>query len=465
MKNSYHNLVNQSHTFPVMGFALKDGNLTFHNIDIGELIKKYGTPFRLVYLPKIGAQIEQAKHLFNKAIENLDYRGKYQYAYCTKCNHLYPIVATALKHQVHLETSSSYDIDLIINLLEKGEIDLNRTILHNGYKTNGYLKQILRLKKLGFSNTIVILDSQQELKRLLQLTPTISIGIRMATSQESKSAFHTSRLGIPPTEILDFFRKEIKDNPSITLKMVHFFMDSGIKDNAFYWGEFQQALGLFAQLKKEHQALDSFNIGGGFPIANQLSFNYDYESIIFKMVKRIKNTCAVEKIEEPDIYSEFGKYTVGESSAVIFEVLETKQQNDTEKWYIIDNSLLNTIPDAWAIKERFILLPINKWQQPSERVNIGGISCDHTDYYNSEDMSQEVLLPISKSTDTESLFLGFFHTGAYQDAISGYGGVKHCLVPSPKQIIVELDDQGQLVDRVFKQELNTGDVLKELGYK
>ena len=137
------------------------------------------------------------------------------------------------------------------------------------------------------------------------------------------------------------------------------------------------------------------------------------------------------KCLEPDIFTEFGKYTVGEAGAIIFEVLEQKQQNDTETWYIINNSLMNTIPDAWSIHEKFILLPSINGIMNMARVNIGGISCDHSDYYNSEDLNQEVLLPKYDAKEKEPLYLGFFHTGAYQDSISGYGGIKHCLIPSP----------------------------------
>ncbi len=116
--------------------------------------------------------------------------------------------------------------------------------------------------------------------------------------------------------------------------------------------------------------------------------------MINEIMANIKDACTREKIEEPDIYTEFGRYTVGESGALIFKVLEQKQQNDTESWYIIDNSLMNTIPDAWSMHEKFILLPINKWNNEYKRVNIGGISCDHSDYYNSEDLNQEVLLAL-----------------------------------------------------------------------
>jgi len=167
---------------------------------------------------------------------------------------------------------------------------------------------------------------------------------------------------------------------------------------------------------------------------------------------------------EPDIFTEFGKYTVGESGAIIFQVLEQKQQNDTERWYMVDNSLMNTIPDAWSIFEKFILLPVNKWDNEYSRVNIGGISCDHSDYYNSEDMNQQIFLPRYSDDDSEPLYVGFFHTGAYQDSISGYGGIKHCLIPSPKLIIIDRDETGNFVDTVYRNEQKVEDMLHILGY-
>jgi len=246
--------------------------------------------------------------------------------------------------------------------------------------------------------------------------------------------------------------------------MLHFFVDSGIKDSPYYWGEFQKALKTYIDLKKESQTLDSFNLGGGFPIRNNLGFAYDYEYMINEIVINIKEACTNSKVPEPNIYTEFGKYTVGESGAIIFEVLEQKHQNDTEIWYIINNSLMNTIPDAWSIHEKFILLPINKWDNEYSRVNIGGISCDHSDYYNSEDLNQEVFLPTYSKEDKEPLYLGFFHTGAYQDAISGYGGIKHCLIPSPKHVIIDRDDKGNIVDYVYRNEQSFEDMFKLLGY-
>jgi len=466
MKNTYFDLIDQSYYFPQEGFDLKNGNLTFHGISLKHLIKKYGTPFRFIYLPKIGDQIKKARNLFNRAIKKQNYKGKYNFCYCTKCNHFSHVVSEALKHNVNLETSSSFDIDLILSLLSEKKIDKKRIIICNGYKTTEYLQKIVAIQKMGFSNIIVVLDSKSELEKLLSVSEDqiIKIGMRMAINEEPQSAYYTSRLGIRQNEIINFFKTNIKGNKKVELKMLHFFVDSGIKDSPYYWGEFQKALKTYIDLKKESQTLDSFNLGGGFPIRNNLGFAYDYEYMINEIVINIKEACTNSKVPEPNIYTEFGKYTVGESGAIIFEVLEQKHQNDTEIWYIINNSLMNTIPDAWSIHEKFILLPINKWDNEYSRVNIGGISCDHSDYYNSEDLNQEVFLPTYSKEDKEPLYLGFFHTGAYQDAISGYGGIKHCLIPSPKHVIIDRDDKGNIVDYVYRNEQSFEDMFKLLGY-
>lgn len=466
MKNTYFDLIEQSFYFPQEGFDLSDNYLTFHGVSLKYLIEKHGTPFRFIYLPKIGAQIKKARNLFNRAIKNNAYKGKYHFCYCTKCNHFHHVIQEALKHKVNLETSSSFDIDLILNLYEKKRLDKARIIIHNGYKTDEYLEKIIQMQESGFENSIIILDSIKELRRLekIKTKEKIKIGLRMAINEEAQSAYYTSRLGIAHTEVIDFFKKEIKDNEKFELKMLHFFVDSGIKDTLYYWGEFNKALKLYVDLKKECESLNSFNLGGGFPIRNHLGFEYNYEYMINEIITNIKDACTRENVPEPDIFTEFGKYTVGEAGAIIFKVLEQKQQNDTETWYIINNSLMNTIPDAWSIHEKFILLPVNKWQNEYGRVNIGGISCDHSDYYNSEDLNQEVLLPKFSDRDKEPLYLGFFHTGAYQDSISGYGGIKHCLIPAPKHVIIDRDDRGNFIDYVYREEQSVKEMFNILGY-
>lgn len=468
MKNTYFDLIDQTYDFPQEGFDLREDHLTFYGLSIKYLIEKHGTPLRILFLPRINSQIKKAKNHFNRAIRSNRYRGKYYYCYCTKCNHFSAVIKAALKEDVQIETSSAYDIDLIRQLHKEGEIDTDKILVHNGYKTDNYLDKIIELHKDGFVNSMIVLDSKSEFRRIQERLPKldhkIRIGIRMAINEEPQSAYYTSRLGIRQTEIVDFYNTEIQQDDRFELTMLHFFVDSGIKDTLYYWGEFQKALKLYSELKKCCESLSAFNLGGGFPIRNNLGFEYDYKYIINEIIDNIKTMCEADDIDEPDIYTEFGKYSVGESGATIFKVLEQKQQNDSEIWYMVDNSLMNTIPDAWSILEKFILLPINKWRNEYTKVNIGGISCDHSDYYNSEDFNQQVMLPTYSDDDKEPLYVGFFHTGAYQDSISGYGGIKHCLVPSPKVLIIDRDNKGNYIDTVYSEEQTAVDMLRILGY-
>jgi arginine decarboxylase len=190
--------------------------------------------------------------------------------------------------------------------------------------------------------------------------------------------------------------------------------------------------------------------------------------MVNEIVANIKRACKKAKVPMPNIFTEFGSFTVGESMAHIYSVITQKEQNDKEVWYMIDSSFITTLPDTWGIGEKFLMLPINKWQNEYHRVVLGGITCDSHDYYDSEEHINEVFLPKLTNGDVESdkqpLYLGFFHTGAYQDQISGYGGIKHCLIPSPKHIIVEKDRTGKLVDWVYAKEQSAQSMLKILGY-
>ena len=463
--NRYFDLIDQTFYFPQEGFDIENGYLVFNGIPLIYLIKKYGTPMKLTYLPKIGSQIKKARNMFTRAMKSLGYRGQYHYCYCTKSSHFSHVLDEVLRYEVQLETSSAFDIDLIQRLFKKGKIDKDIIIVCNGFKTQAYMERIAGLINDGFEHVIPVCDNMDELAFYERAVKgRCKIGLRVATEEEPNFEFYTSRLGIRQAEVLRFFRERVKDNPKFEFKMLHFFVDTGIKDTLYYWGELKKAIKLYCDLKRESKDLHAINIGGGMPILNSLGFEFDYKYMVKEIVGLIGQACEEEEIPDPDIFTEFGKYTVGESGATLFSVIGQKLQNDSEMWYMIDNSLMNTLPDTWGIGERFILLPINKWANEYRRVNIGGLSCDNSDYYNSEVHESQVYLPAYPASDEEPLYLGFFHTGAYQDSISGYGGIKHCLIPAPKRVIVYKNEKGDLVDQLYQPEQSSEEMLKVLGY-
>jgi arginine decarboxylase len=465
MNNSYHDLVKQTFHFPQEGLEVNNGNLIFNGLDIKKLVEKHGTPMKLTYLPKIGMQIRKAKDLFKSAMKKHKYEGKYHYCYCTKSSHFSFVVEEALKHDINLETSYAYDIEIINKLYEKRKINKDIYIICNGYKQKSYTSRIAKLLNTGFKNVIPVLDNKEELSHYKKSVKVpFKLGIRVAAEEEPNFPFYTSRLGMRSKDILEFYVDHIEGfEDRFQLKMLHIFLNKGIKDDVYYWSELNKIMNLYCQLKKICPELDSINIGGGFPIKHSLGFEYDYQFMVNEIVGTIKKICKKAHVPMPNIFTEFGSFTVGESMAHIYSVLTQKTQNDRENWYMIDSSFITTLPDTWGIGEKFLMLPINKWDNEYQRVVLGGITCDSHDYYDSEEHINEVFLPKLSGEDNEPLYVGFFHTGAYQDQISGYGGIKHCLIPSPKHVIVEYEN-GKLVDWVYAKEQTAQSMLKILGY-
>ncbi|MAZ73308.1 MAG: arginine decarboxylase [Flavobacteriaceae bacterium] len=463
MNTKYIDLIDQTYHFPQPEFKLKEDTLTFHDIDLMELVEEYGAPLKFTYLPKISDNIQRAKKWFADAIEKNDYKGTYNYCYCTKSSHFKHVLHEALKNDIHIETSSAFDINIVENLKAEGKITDQTYVVCNGFKRDQYIQNIARLINNGQENCIPVIDNYEELSLLSEeINGDFKVGIRIASEEEPKFEFYTSRLGIGYKNIVPFYEDQIKNNDKVELKMLHFFINTGIRDNAYYWNELVKCLKVYTKLKKICPTLDSLNIGGGFPIKNSMAFDYDYEYMINEIINQINITCTEAEVPVPNIFTEFGSFTVGESGGAIYEILYQKQQNDREKWNMINSSFITTLPDTWAISKRFIMMAVNRWNDEYERVLLGGLTCDSDDYYNSEQHMNAIYLPRYKKE--KPLYIGFFNTGAYQETIGGFGGLQHCLIPSPKHILIDKDKNGKITHKLFSAQQTSEQLLGILGY-
>ncbi|MFK7924914.1 MAG: arginine decarboxylase [Bacteroidia bacterium] len=459
---NYLGFLSQSFDFPTKTFTVLEDELHFHNVNLMELIETYKTPLRFTYLPIIAQKIEQARDWFGKAIKALNYEGSYTYCYCTKSSHFKHVLTEVLKSEAKLETSSAFDLPMIRALYRGKHLKKDILIICNGYKDYEYKQNIVDMIHDGFNNVIPILDNKEEFSFYqAELEEPYQLGIRLATEEPPDSSFYSSRLGLKRHEILPFYKDRIQKDPNATLKLLHFFVHTGIQDSPYFWSSLRQFVSLYCELRKINPDLTMLDIGGGMPFQNSLDFEFDYEYIITEIVRTIQEICKDQEVSVPDILTEFGSYTVAESSCTLFKVLGRKQQNDREKWHMIDGSIISMLPDVWALNRRFIPLPINNWDAAYESVFIGGMTCDSDDYYNHEANVDAIYMPATRKQQ----YVGFFHTGAYQEILSGVGGIHHCLMPDPKHVIMDVQEDGTPFTRVLHEEQNSKQVMKILGYK
>ncbi|MBK8452646.1 MAG: biosynthetic arginine decarboxylase [Thiofilum sp.] len=140
-------------------------------------------------------------------------------------------------------------------------------------------------------------------------------------------------------------------------------------------------------------------------------------------------------------------------SASIDSALQEKLANK----YFCNFSLFQSMPDAWAIKQLFPIMPLHRLQEaPSRRAVLQDLTCDsdgavHTYVENGQLTST---LAVHELSDTEPYLLGIFMVGAYQEIL----GDLHNLFGDTDSINVELLSKGEY----RLQEPESGDTIAEL---
>jgi arginine decarboxylase len=124
--------------------------------------------------------------------------------------------------------------------------------------------------------------------------------------------------------------------------------------------------------------------------------------------------------------------------------------------YFCNFSLFQSIPDSWAIKQLFPVMPIHRLKQrPTRNAVLGDITCDSDgkidQFIDRRDVKRT--LPLHPY-EGKPYYLGAFLIGAYQEIL----GDLHNLFGDTNAVHVSLDDNGEVVlEAVIK-----GDTVREV---
>ena len=124
--------------------------------------------------------------------------------------------------------------------------------------------------------------------------------------------------------------------------------------------------------------------------------------------------------------------------------------------YFCNFSLFQSMPDSWAIKQLFPIMPIHRLnEQPTHNAVLGDISCDSDgkvdQFIDRRDVKRTLAL---HAFNSEPYFLGTFLVGAYQEIL----GDLHNLFGDTNAVHVSLNEAGEVVlDTVIR-----GDTVAEV---
>lgn len=460
LRKPYDKSILENHEY----LEFKDNKLFYEDIDLLELVKKYGAPLEVAYTPMITKRITNLKNLFAQKIEKYNYANKYNYAYATKANYYSEVVTTALKSADFLETSSAYDINIIIDLVKLKYIQPGFTVICNGFKNEEYINNIKLLLDYGI-NVIPVIENEEEFELLKGLSGyKINVGVRYNSDFEArliKNDFDSAdefdnRFGFTEEEIFNIAER-ISNTENLKLSLFHFHFGGTISNIDNYIKGLANIYELFCKLQAKYHSFEYFDFGGGFPVKYSLTYNFDYDYLVDSMIKTIKQISDENNIPEPQLVGEHGRYTVADHSFYIYKIDMVKKN-----WYVINGSLMNMTPDMWGIAQDFTILPVNLLNNKCIPVSLGGETCDPDDRYFLNNQNVKLFMPVIN--DGEELYIAIFSIGAYQEIISGIGGVHHCMIPEGNELIIYKDKNNNLRYYKANNKQTAEEMLKMLDY-
>ncbi|MBU6309873.1 MAG: biosynthetic arginine decarboxylase [Planctomycetes bacterium] len=124
--------------------------------------------------------------------------------------------------------------------------------------------------------------------------------------------------------------------------------------------------------------------------------------------------------------------------------------------YFCNFSLFQSIPDSWAIKQLFPVMPVHRLnERPSQAAVLGDVTCDSDGKIDQFIDRRDVKRTLPLHTwQNEPYYLGAFLIGAYQEIL----GDLHNLFGDTNAVHVSMDERGEVVvDAVIK-----GDTVREV---
>lgn len=312
--------------------------------------KGYKGPLLLRFPHLIGKQISTLFNTFEKAKHEFNYKGDFQAVFPLKVNQfpnfIDSLIDVSTSYNYGLEAGSKAEL-----IIAMSKTPLGSPITVNGFKDKEMISLCFIAAKMGHNITVTI-EGLGELETIIQvnhefntsaeipIAPKIGVRIRLHSSGIgiwAKSGGYSSKFGLTSTELLEAYEMIKKYDLLEHLWMIHFHIGSQMGDIAPLKKALREAGNIYAELKmRGADALGAINIGGGLAVEysqheGKQERNYSLQEFANDVVYLMQEISKSKGVEEPDIFTESGRYIAASHSVLVAPVLELFSQEYTAK--------------------------------------------------------------------------------------------------------------------------------------
>lgn len=295
----------------------------------------------LLRLPQVAeSRIDLLSRVFENAIEEHAYQGRYRGVYPIKVNQQRQLVEEILragrKYHVGLEAGSKPELLVAMAMVD----DPDALIICNGYKDRRYVQTALTAQKLG-KETIIVVEKLSELDTILAVSEELDvrprIGVRAKLSDPGQGRWQSSagdraKFGLSALSIVEMVDRLAEVGALDCLKLLHFHIGSQVTSIQTFKRALREATRLYVELVRMGAPMGTFDVGGGLGVdydgsrtTFESSRNYSESEYVADIVCHVGEACTQAGIPHPDLVTESGRATVAHCSILLFDILGVEE--------------------------------------------------------------------------------------------------------------------------------------------
>ncbi|HKR00563.1 MAG TPA: diaminopimelate decarboxylase [Pyrinomonadaceae bacterium] len=439
----------------------REGHLVINGVDALDLVREYDSPLYVFSEPRIRSNIERLKRaaeLVNRPV---------RFCYASKANSNMSVLKTVRDSGIDIEVNSGGELYKALRVGFRPE-----QIIFNGTsKTDAELDEAV-----GAEIYAINVDSIYEIELVekaagrvgkranvaLRLTP--EIGTRSHLGLQT--ALLTSKFGISYSDVLDAFRRALKNPGLVHVSGIHIHVGSQTPDVEPFAEAFKAMWEHLVTLHHETgHTLEHINLGGGIPVnylrdksmADQLPEHErdmlgaelepgDVLSAALKVARESARAASAEHLlDRVTILLEPGRSIIADAGLVLTTVRNIKHRPETSDVWLLTDAGYNLLLSMNNYKWYYHLISASRADHvPGASYKVAGPLCDSGDVY--FDIEREGRLPDYRCLPAEvspGEVLALLNSGAYSLAqMFHYNGR-----PLPAAVMVREGGQVDLIRR------------------
>ena len=310
-------------------------------LDLFELVqdlqgRSLGLPLLIRFDDILEDRLERLHSAFARAIDQYDYKARYQGVFPVKCNQqrhvVEELVSCGRRWHFGLEAGSKAELLIALSLID----DPEALLICNGYKDRRYIETATLARRLG-RQPVVVIEQADEVERIIDASRDLGaaplIGIRAKLSSRSTGRWGSSvgeqaKFGLSVPDLLKTVEALRAANLLSELRLMHFHIGSQICDIAVLKDALQEAGQIYVELHKLGAPMGYLDVGGGLGIdydgsstATAASTNYSLQNYANDVVATVRECCEPHGVPVPTLVSESGRAIASHFSVLVFDVV------------------------------------------------------------------------------------------------------------------------------------------------